>query len=178
MIITNGIYSNNISKIWNSDIFVNGTDEERKHATDCVKRLCCQNNFVIDFAKTLYKPEFPKDIAKDIQNFTKKRVPYFFVYAKDKELTQVEPINNSIVNKLDKLIPNVRINTRKIALGQIDYKLLMHDVNTEIDEKLIEKYKKLNNTYHFKVSMKDEYQNNLHYLACEIREELSKFWIS
>lgn len=54
----------------------------------------------------------------------------------------------------------------------------MHDVNTEIDEKLIEKYTELNNTYHFKISMKDEFQNNLHYLACQIREELSRFGYS
>lgn len=51
----------------------------------------------------------------------------------------------------------------------------MHDVNTKIDEKLIEKYTELNNTYHFKISMKDEFQNNLHHLACQIREELSQF---
>lgn len=43
-----GTYSNNISKIWNNDIFINGTEEEKSAATDCVKRLCCQNNFVID----------------------------------------------------------------------------------------------------------------------------------
>jgi hypothetical protein len=170
-----GIYSNNISKIWNSDIFVNGSEEERKHATDIVKLLCMENNFVIDYAKTLYKPERPKCINEQIKQFTNKQVPHFFIYAKDKEISQVEPINNSIVNKLDYIIPHVRINTRKIKLGEIDYKVLMHDVNIEIDEELITKYKELNNTYHFKISMKDEYQNNLHYLACEIREELSKF---
>lgn len=43
-----GIYSNNISKIWNDDVFVTGTDEEKQEAIECVKRLCCQNNFVID----------------------------------------------------------------------------------------------------------------------------------
>lgn len=43
-----GIYSNNISKIWNSNVFVNGSDEEKQEAINCVKRLCCQNNFVID----------------------------------------------------------------------------------------------------------------------------------
>lgn len=43
-----GIYSNNISKIWNSDIFLHGTEEERKEAVDIVKLLCCENNFVID----------------------------------------------------------------------------------------------------------------------------------
>ena len=43
-----GIYSNNISKIWNNNVFIYGSLEEKKHAIDCIKRLCCQNNFVID----------------------------------------------------------------------------------------------------------------------------------
>lgn len=43
-----GIYSNNISKIWNSETFVSGTLEERRHAVDIVKLLCMENNFVID----------------------------------------------------------------------------------------------------------------------------------
>lgn len=43
-----GTYSNSISKIWNDDVFISGTLEEQKHAIDCIKRLCCQNNFVID----------------------------------------------------------------------------------------------------------------------------------
>ena len=76
------------------------------------------------------------------------------------------------------MIPNPRINTRKLGLKAIDYTLLMHNINTEIDERLIEKYTELNNTYHFKISMKDEFQNNLHYLACQIREELSQFGYS
>ena len=173
-----GTYSNNITKIWNSDIFINGSDEDKKNAIDIVKLLCMENNFCIDFAKTLYKPERPKEIDKAIREFTGKKVPYFFIYAKDKDESQVENINNSITNKLDKLIPNPRINTRKRGLKPIDYKYLMHDVNTEIDEKLIEKYTELNNTYHFKTSMKDEFQNNLHYLACQIREELSRFGYS
>ena len=52
-----GIYSNSISKIWNSDVFVNGTDKERVDATTVVKLLCMENNFSIDSAKTQYMPE-------------------------------------------------------------------------------------------------------------------------
>lgn len=170
-----GQYSNNITKIWNSDIFVDGTDEDKENATKIVKLLCMENNFCIDYAKTLYKPERPKEIDRAIREFTGKKVPYFFIYAKDKDESQVEEKNNSIVNKLDSLIPNPRINTRKLGLNPIEYRYLMYNVNIEIDNKLIEKYTELNNTYHFKVSMKDEFQNNLHYLACQIREELSKF---
>lgn len=43
-----GIYSNNISKIWNSNVFQTGTDEEKQSAINMVKKLCCQNNQVID----------------------------------------------------------------------------------------------------------------------------------
>lgn len=43
-----GIYSNNISKIWNSDVFINGTDEEKQEAIDVIKLLCAENNYVID----------------------------------------------------------------------------------------------------------------------------------
>ena len=173
-----GTYSNNITKIWNSDIFINGSDEDKHNAIDIVKLLCMENNFCIDYAKTLYKPQRPKEIDKAIRDFTGKKVPYFFIYAKDKEEAQVEEKNNSIVNKLDSIIPSPRINTRKLGFKPIEYRYLMHDVNIEIDDKLIKKYTELNNTYHFKVSMKDEFQNNLHYLACQIREELSKFGYS
>lgn len=27
-----GLYSNDISKIWNDDVFIDGTDEEKEHA--------------------------------------------------------------------------------------------------------------------------------------------------
>ena len=43
-----GIYSNNISKIWNSDVFINGTEKEKQEAIDLIKLLCMENNFVID----------------------------------------------------------------------------------------------------------------------------------
>lgn len=43
-----GIYSNNISKIWNSDVFVNGSEEEKCEAVKIIKLLCMENNFVID----------------------------------------------------------------------------------------------------------------------------------
>lgn len=170
-----GTYSNHITKIWNSDIFINGTDEEKRSAENVVKLLCMENNFCIDYAKTLYKPKRPKEMEKKIKEFTGKKVPYFFIYAKDKDISQVESKNNSIVNQLEDIIPNPRINTRKIGLEDIDYRLLMHSTDTQIDKAVIKKYTEFNTAYHFKISMKDEYQNNLHYLACQIREELSGF---
>ena len=198
-----GIYSNNISKIWNSDVFVNGSEEEKQEAINLIKLLCMENNFVIDYAKTLYKPERPKNIHEKITAFTKGNVPHFFVYAKDKLDTQVEELNESFVNKLDYKIVNPRINSRSIGLKPINYKLMVNNPNIEccavfdkygkINEKLsdplIVKYFELNNKYHFKVNMecadilRGEMLNNTQLkqdlffkrIAIEIREELSKF---
>ena len=43
-----GPYSNNISKILNSDVFINGSYEERQGAMNTIKLLCMENNFCID----------------------------------------------------------------------------------------------------------------------------------
>ena len=126
-----GLYSNNISKIWNSEVFISGTDKEKQDAIDIIKILCMENNFLIDAAKTLYMPVRPKEIQKKIMLFTKDKVPAFFKYAKDKTSEQVANINNSFVNKLDKVIPNPRINARDIGLGCIDYTLLMNNSSVE-----------------------------------------------
>jgi Zn finger protein HypA/HybF involved in hydrogenase expression len=198
-----GIYSNNISKIWNSDVFVNGSEEEKQEAINLIKLSCMENNFVIDYAKTLYKPERPKNIHEKITAFTKGNVPHFFVYAKDKLDTQVEELNESFVNKLDYKIVNPRINSRSIGLKPINYKMMVNNpniechavfdkygkINEELSDPLIVKYFELNNKYHFKVNMecadvlRGEMLNNTQLkqdlffkrIAIEIREELSKF---
>ena len=133
-----GIYSNNISKIWNSSVFISGTKEEQQEAIDIIKLLCMENNFVIDYAKTLYKPERPEHIHKKIISFTKLNVPYFFKYAKDKDDRQVVEINNSFVNKLENKIPNPRISCKYVQdgkshkLNKPDCTLMMSDPNIEV----------------------------------------------
>ena len=201
-----GIYSNNISKIWNSDIFVNGSIEEKQNAIDLIKLLCMENNFVIDFAKTLYKPERPSYIHDKITSFTNKKLPHFFTYAKDKVIDQVEDINNSLVNKLESKIVNPRINSRGIGLKQIDYTKLVSNpdiecrvvfnkngkINEELSDPMIVKYYELNQQYHFKVNMEcaeltrgdllsnTQYKQDLFFkrIANEIRFELSQFGYS
>lgn len=201
-----GIYSNNISKIWNSEVFINGTDEEKQEAINLIKLLCMENNFVIDYAKTLYKPERPKHLHEKITEFTKGNVPHFFVYAKDKLDTQVENVNESFVNKLDYKIVNPRINSRSIGLKPIDYKMMVGNpnikcraifdksgrINEELSDPMIVKYFELNNKYHFKVNMecadmlRGELLNNTQLkqdlffkrIAIEIRDELSQFGYS
>ena len=173
-----GIYSNNISKIWNDDVFVTGTDEEKQEAIECVKRLCCQNNFVIDFAKTLYKPEFPHEINEQISKFTNEKLPAFFEYAKDKERSQVKKRNQSFVNKIYDRIPNKPINTRGMKLGKIDYKVMMENSTIICSKEVSDLYDELNKQYRYMINMKDEYIDNMRYVACKIRDEFSKFGYS
>lgn len=173
-----GIYSNNISKIWNDDVFTTGTEEEKQEAIECVKRLCCQNNFVIDFAKTLYKPEFPHEINEQISKFTNAKLPAFFEYAKDKERSQVKKRNQSFVNKIYDRIPNKPINTRGMNLGKIDYKVMMENSTIICSKEVSDLYDELNKQYRYMINMKDEYIDNLRYVACKIRDEFSKFGYS
>lgn len=200
-----GIYSNNISKIWNSDVFVSGTDEERQQAIDIIKLLCMENNFVIDYAKTLYKPERPNGIKELITDHTKDNLPHFFKYAKDKNDDQVVDVNGSFVNKLNKFVPNPRINCRKLGLDKIDYTLLMD--NPDIDCKVaftdkgkiikeetdpfIVKYCELNKMHHFilenamkvdntfsaEVLSKSQIRHDMKYKCAydEVKNELSQY---
>lgn len=203
-----GIYSNNISKIWNSDVFVSGTDKEKKQAIDIIKLLCMENNFVIDYAKTLYKPERPKGIKELITDHTKDNLPHFFKYAKDKGDSQVIGINESFVNKLEDIIPNPRINCRKLGLGKIDYRLLMSNPDIECivsftdrgklikedTDPLIVKYCELNSQHRFVLDSamrvdktfsvdtirKSQFKNDLKYRNAidGIKDELSQYGYS
>lgn len=173
-----GIYSNNISKIWNDDVFVNGSDEEKQEAIDCVKRLCCQNNFVIDYAKTLYKPEFPHEINEQISKYTNAKLPAFFEFAKDKEKSQVKKRNQSFVNKIYDRISNKPINTRGMQLGKLNYQDMMNNKSILCSKEVSDLYDELNKQYRYMINMKDEYVDNMRYIACKIREEFSKFGYS
>lgn len=133
-----GIYSNNISKIWNNEVFISGTDEQKQEALTIIKLLCMENNFKIDYAKTLYMPERPPLIKDRIAYYTNVNVPHFFKYAKDKEDYQIANLNNSFVNKLENKIPNPRISCKYVSDGKVkklekpDYKLMMHNPNIDI----------------------------------------------
>lgn len=121
-----GLYSNNISKIWNSG-------KIKQEQLDIIKMLCMENNFCIDMAKTLYMPKRPKDIDKKIKSYTKLQLPYYFIYAKDKTKSQVAGWQDSPINMLEYIIPNNRIKINK-DISRFDYRYLMSDKNFEPDE--------------------------------------------
>ncbi len=158
-----GLYSNDITKIWNSENI----------NLDVIKLLCMENNFTIDYAKTLYKPERPKHIKRLIVDYTKYKVPHFFIYAKDKEVDQVEKINNSTVNKLYKIIPNPNINFKIGSLDGFDYTLLMNDKNIEINDAIVKKYKELDLKKYLTIKQSDDEEyNNFAYLYQQIRKNI------
>lgn len=173
-----GAYSNNISKIWNSEIFVSGSEVEKQEAINCVKLLCMENNFVIDAAKTLYLPTRPAWFTPIVSKFTNQKLPAFFEYAKDKKPEQVEKRNGSFVNKIYTRIPDKGINTRGLKLETIDYKKMMSNVNIVCSKEVSDLYDKLNKEYRYKINLKDEYIDNMHYIACQLRNEFTSIGYS
>jgi len=163
-----GAISNDITKIWNSCAVT-------EDALKAVKILCMENNFTIDYAKTLYKPTRPDKINALIKQYTKAKVPYFFMYAKDKTENQVEEINNSVVNKLDGIITDRRLKFSLKEFGKLDYTMLMNNPSIEIDNEIINTYTKLNRKYHYKVNMEDCDNKNMVHIATEIKDKMSTF---
>lgn len=160
-----GIISNDISKIWNSDNI----------NLDAVKWLTAYNNYVIDYAKTLYLPPIPDIKKKIIRSYTRSKVPHFFKYAKDKEDKNVEAVNDSTVNKLEKLIPDNRINFKKVA-GKLDYKKLMKDKKVEINQEIVDLYITLDKGKRWLINKDEKFNTNERlYVYQKIRDEILQF---
>lgn len=161
-----GMISNDITKIWNSDNI----------NLNVIKWLCMENNFTIDYAKTLYKLKRPKEMKNVIKDYIKFKVPHFFVYAKGKTKKEVEKINDSLVNRLEYMIPNPRINFRATNLGKFDYRLLMsgENVNVDLNKGIIDKYTELDLSKRFmEIAPNDEHPtgDNL-YVYRDIRNQI------
>jgi hypothetical protein len=123
----------------------------------------------------LYKPERPQDKKNMIVNYTKLKTPHFFIYAKDKTEDQVEPVNKSVVNKLEKIIPNPRINFNATNLGRFNHKMLMNNKNIESNQDIIDIYTELDLKKHFMIDNSDDGEtNNVTYLYNEIKNKILK----
>jgi hypothetical protein len=127
-----GEVSNNITKVFNNENI----------DLRVVKWLTAENNYIIDFAKSLYMPTRPQWVDKIIKEYIKSKVPHFFIEAKEKEMKNVEPLNSSTVNRLRKIIPNKAIKFEKIA-GKFDYRVLMSEEVKNIDREIIKEYRRL-----------------------------------
>ena len=86
--------------------------------------------------------------------------------------------NGSLVNKIFDRIPDKPVNTRGLKLGQIDCKMMMSDKKTICSREVSDLYDKINRQYRYAINMKDEHADNLHYIACKIREEFGRLGYS
>ncbi|ULO09653.1 hypothetical protein H1230_13280 [Paenibacillus sp. 19GGS1-52] len=138
-----GIYSNAISKLWNSE----------NPNLKVIKWLVMENNFSIDQAKTLYMPKRPDDVNEEIMEalgvkqkngkIVNYKLPRFFKFAKDKSDDEVELKNNSVVNRLMDIIPSNNIRFKDVV-GKLDYKMLMNTTrqkkNDNLENEIIKQY--------------------------------------
>lgn len=164
-----GPISNNISRIWNDDHIT------QKHL-NIVKWLCLINNEVIDFSKTLWRSTPPDNVKKLIQSYTNTKLPYFFQYAKDKTINQVNSINNSTMNRISQAIPNSKIKFNK-KLDKFDYRMLMNlDYNFDLssNNSIMRSYDYWNNhQYLFNQEKNNNYaQYEDLYIYQKIREQI------
>lgn len=142
-----GEISNTITKIWNSgDI----TEEKLK----VIKWLVMINNFVIDYAKTLYKPTPPPDVSKLISTYANSKTPNFFLYAKGKTKDQVKTISDSVVDRIHKLFKKkvISFNFKQSNIGVFDYRTLMSNPNIEYNDAIADVYRDVSSNLNFNIT--------------------------
>lgn len=193
-----GTVSNKITKIYSSP---GGFDKNKRRAT---QYLTMWNNFIIDFSKTLYKPEkTPEDAMEEIKEYTKSKVPYFFQYAKgykpkdvaDKVVKQyirfsikdnkyklVRSQYTPTVNMLKDIISTTNIYFRNVA-NQLDHRNL-HSVqnfkikNQKLYDSIVKKYIEINKNKNKYINKDDvEYKDKdtkYNFVAKQIRDEFMK----
>lgn len=162
-----GPTSNNVTKIWNRDTV--GDDELL-----AIKLLCCEGNFQIDSAKTLYMPKRPDYINDFLKRYTNCKVPYFFKDAKGYTDAQIAPLNDSLVNKLRGLIKKKRLSFRHLPV--FSYRKLMNKPDLELtDSELISKYEELSQICHYRIKINEAEENNALYLIDDIKNQLLDF---
>lgn len=162
-----GIYSNSAAKIW-------GKGNIDDNALTALKLLVAESNWSIDAAKCLYMPERPEQAGELIQQATQGKLPHYFKYAKDKDDKQVEPPNNSTMNRICQSIPNTRVKFVKMC-DNFDYRMLMNlDYGFSIseDNQIVERYNYWNrHQYLFNTEAENAKQEDM-YMFQQIRKHI------
>lgn len=117
-----GTPSNEITKVF----MTLNPDSERDEiieAIDVVALRCADVNYTIDYAKTLYKPTIPEDVIVRYKEYSGKKVPHFFIYAKNKTADKVERIGKCNIDRISNVVKSNRI-VFKDLLGTYTYKML------------------------------------------------------
>jgi hypothetical protein len=170
-----GTPSNEITKVWMT-LNTSSTIEEIKNAIKVISLRCVDVNFTIDYAKTLYKPEIPKGILQKYKIYSGKKVPHFFIYAKNKTPKQVEKIGQCNIDRISDVVKSNRIVFKNL-LGKYSYKVLMAnpdvDCSSDKAKEILELYRELENTNlrrlsHIDFSILDIYEKKRVLLQIEL----------
>ena len=160
---TIGLYSNSITKVWNNE----------KPNLDVIKLLCLESNFSIDSAKTLFFIERPEKVDNLISRYTKRKVPHFFIHAKDKVEDGVEDINlDSIMGRIEVSIPINRLHFKKHGIGTFDYTMLMKNKTIALLDEVTTLYDKIHKDTRFMKIDTDGDDGTVPYGYIKLRDEL------
>lgn len=145
-----GYYSNAITKIWNigrnNDWSL--TDEQVK----VIKLLVGENNFQIDYFKTMYMPTRPENINYIISKYLNVKVPRFFEYAKGYEEEQTDTLTDTPVNNISQIIKIPRIQYGKFDFkSKFDYREFLSKPMTDnrFNQEVVNIYKDVINSARF-----------------------------
>lgn len=128
-----GKFSNKLTVMWNL----------KNPNLKTIAQITALNNFTIDAAKTLLVPNVPKNIKEEMKESNGK-LPYFFQFAKDKDIDDVAEINNSTVNRICRNIENIKQSNYDFSsMGKFNKNYLMKNHKIEINNELVEFYNKL-----------------------------------
>lgn len=163
-----GKVSNTLTNIWSKD--------DCEDNIDNIKKICAYNNWIIDSAKKLELPKLPKTIRQLMNN---KNYPYFFQFAKGKEVNECRPIGNGVIDRICKSIDNIEYTNFDYTKGFGKFKinaLLSNNKYIKIDYEIIEFYKytlnktlKLIQTYALKYKNKED-ESNFNYKELAYQE--------
>lgn len=112
-----------------------------------------------------------------MREYSKMKTPYFFRYAKDKELKRVEKLNDSTMNRVARAIKNRRIRFEDEKIADVNMEMLMKQPNRRVNPStrydIIELYKKYNSNKNQILKITDEdRKGNSFYINREIRKAI------
>lgn len=145
-----GYYSNAITKIWNMGRNEDWslTDEQVK----VIKWLVGENNFQIDYFKTMYMPTRPENVNYVISKYLNVKVPRFFEYAKDYEYEQTDTLTDTPVNNIPQVVRIPRIQYGKFDFkNSFDYQKFLSKpmTNSRFNQEVVNVYKDVVNSAKF-----------------------------
>jgi hypothetical protein len=159
-----GKFSNQLTKLWSR---TKKGDDLTVH-----KLICALNNYAIDSAKTLQSAYAVEKINNIIKELEKEKLPYFFQFAKDKEEIQTNEIGEGTVDRITKEIET--LNKQKFdfsSVGKFSYKELMRNHKIEINDKITQVYKKMNEEKDSCFKKADDKQEIASSIYSNIKEE-------